>query len=47
MFSVTIGIYTPDETAVVDLSEVAYNPTYVNLTLHRFILANNLKLFVS
>ena len=37
----------PDETGVVDLSEVAHKPTYVILTSSRLILVENLKLFVS
>ena len=37
----------PDEIDIVDLSEVANKPTYVILTLHRLILAENLKFFIS
>ena len=36
----------PDETGVIDLSEVANKTTYVIFTLHRLILAENLKFLI-
>ena len=40
-------VQTPDETGVVDLSEVADKPTYVILTSSRLILVKMLKCLLS
>ena len=42
-----IGVYTLDETDIVDLSEVADNPTNVILTSSRLILVENLEFLSS
>ena len=41
------GIYTPDETGVINLSEVANKPTYFILISSRLILAENLNFLIS
>ncbi len=38
-----IGVYTLVKFYVIDLSEVANKPIYVNITSYRLILAVNLK----
>ena len=40
-------ISTPNETGIVDLSEVTNNPTYVILTSFRLTLEENFELFIS
>ena len=41
------GIYTLDETDIVDLLEVVDKPTYASLTSSSLILVQNVKLFIS
>lgn len=45
--SVPIGIYIPDKSSVIDLSDVADKPTKVIVTSSRLIVVENLKILVT